>query len=113
MMFIKLPMGNVTPSDPQYGKLLQEGCADIIQCIANFEGMLAHISYDDKGVSFTLIILLLFKKILTYERYMLLQYSEFHHMKMMQLEQCVQQSISLNHSIKEVLLFALEYRSIL
>jgi hypothetical protein len=51
MVFIKLPMADAKPSEPCYFTLLQEGCADIIQTVATFEGMLAHISCDDKGVS--------------------------------------------------------------
>jgi hypothetical protein len=52
MAFIKLPMGKTKPSDPIYATLLQKNGEEIIKAIAKFDGMLAHISYDDKGVSF-------------------------------------------------------------
>jgi hypothetical protein len=61
--FIKLPMGTTKSSDPIYTTLLQKNGEEIIKAIAKFEGMLAHISYDDKGVSAFLLLLLLFNKL--------------------------------------------------
>ena len=52
MMFIRLPMGDANTLQHNYHDLLQDSCVDIIQAVANFDGMLAHLSYDDKGVSF-------------------------------------------------------------
>lgn len=55
MVFVKLPPPPSAALDLQYAEYMQSNLSDVIRIIAQYDGMLAHLSSDDKGVSFHFI----------------------------------------------------------
>jgi hypothetical protein len=53
MVFALLPKSEYAPTDKQYGSFMQENLTDIVESVARYDGMLVHLSSDDKGVSTT------------------------------------------------------------
>jgi hypothetical protein len=51
MIFVLLPVPPSTALDDAYAAYMQANLMDIIRIISQFDGMLAHLSSDDKGVS--------------------------------------------------------------
>lgn len=56
MVFALLPKSEYPPSAKQYGTFMQDNLSDIIEATARYDGMLAHLSSDDKGI-FAVIVL--------------------------------------------------------
>ena len=52
MVFALLPKSSQQTIDKQYTVFMQENLKDILEATERYDGMLAHISADDKGVSF-------------------------------------------------------------
>jgi hypothetical protein len=51
MVFALLPKSSQRAFDKHYAMFMQENLKDIVGSIVRYDGMLAHISADDKGVS--------------------------------------------------------------